>query len=250
MEKDALTVLLFFFSNKSVPTDPAIMKQTTFRGPATIQLATLKSSIVIQLVKKKNGKRTKACAPILNAVLQDESIIKVGCGIDQDLLQLGWKKLEARSRLNLADVISSDQTLGLETLSQSILRINLPKTQSVARSNWSNIPLSDRQLNYAARDAWAGAAIVHALKRRYKCFEPSYLCDYLKGQPSLELLKNQYQCQEQAKTLIKTLLLPYKGNKAAVPRWKKTYIGQVNRLEKDIHLDQLKPLLNATAIGI
>lgn len=230
------------------------MKQTTFRGPATVQLSTLESSVVIQLARK-NGKPSTACAPLLAAVLQDDSIVKVGCGIDQDLLQLSsqWHKLEARSRLDLSDVfdLNGGNTLGLKTLTRHALGIDLPKPRSLAISNWSSLPLTDRQLDYAARDAWAGAAIVHALERRYsESFCPSYLSESLREQTSLRVLQNKYERRRHAKGLIKTLLLPYQNNRAAVPTWKLALIRQLHQVARENLLDPMEPILNAAEIGI
>lgn len=230
------------------------MKQTTFRGPATVQLSTMDSSVVIQLARK-NGKPSTACAPLLAAVLQDDSIVKVGCGIDQDLVQLSsqWHKLEARSRLDLSDVfdLNGGNTLGLKTLAQYALGIDLPKSRSLATSNWSCIPLTDRQLHYAARDAWAGAAIVHALESRYSdTFAPSYLSQSLREQTSLKVLHNKLQRRRHAKTLIKTILSPYQGNRAVIPDWKLTLVRQLRQVAKENLLDQMDPILDAADIGI
>jgi ribonuclease D len=218
-----------------------------------VQLSTLHSNLVIQLARK-NGKVSTACGPLLAAVLRDESIVKVGCGIDQDLLQLRsqWHKMEARSRLDLSVVFrGGGNTLGLKTLARHTLGIDLPKKRSITISNWSCIPLTDRQLHYAARDAWAGAAIAHALERRYMdTFSPAQLRQSLRHQSPLSVLQHKVQRRQHAKRLIQTLLLPYQSDRTIVPDWKLTLVRELRQVAKESLLDPMEPILDAADIGI
>lgn len=59
-----------------------------FQGPATVQLATPKSCLVVHLVRHPSGRRSQACSPILKAVLCDECFVKAGCALDEDMLAL------------------------------------------------------------------------------------------------------------------------------------------------------------------
>lgn len=85
--------------------------------------------------------------------------------------------LDARSRLDLGGIgaetaafseesstlRTANQRRGLKSLSRTILGVDLPKSKTQARSDWSSVPLTESQIIYSARDAWAGAAIVEKL---------------------------------------------------------------------------------------
>ena len=59
--------------------------------------------------------------------------------------------------------IGGPPTFGLSRLVAGILGVTIPKSNNLARSHWSLAPLSKRRVAYAARDAWAAAAILHKL---------------------------------------------------------------------------------------
>ncbi|GAX10660.1 hypothetical protein FisN_14Lu169 [Fistulifera solaris] len=159
--------------------------------------------------------------------------------------------MDARSRLDLSVVFGGGSTLGLKTLARHALGIDLPKTRALATSNWSCIPLTDRQLHYAARDAWAGAAIAHALESRYSnTFSPTQLRQSLQQQTPLRVLQYKVQRRQHAKRLIQTLLLPYQGDQTIVPDWKLTLVRELRQVAKESLLDPMEPVLDAADIGI
>jgi len=120
-----------------------------FKGPATVQLATLEACLVVHLVRP-NGRPSVACAPILNSVLMDESIVKCGCAIDDDMLALSPLQIEGiRSRFDLGLLNNNNHQkagggkkknqcrVGLKRLTELVLNLELDKDNYVARSNWS-----------------------------------------------------------------------------------------------------------------
>ena len=153
-------------------------------GPATVQLATTDAALVVHLMKRTGRRSSHACAPILQAVLCDPHYIKAGCAIDDDLIAL-WELwngyLPAKSRWDLGGIgmyggtttktaatastatPTTAQRRGLKTLCKHVLQLELPKCKSLACSDWTTVPLSEAQVYYSARDAWAGAAIAHRL---------------------------------------------------------------------------------------
>lgn len=159
-------------------------------GPVTIQLATPNACLVVHLLRQ-SGHPSRACLPVLESILMDDRIIKAGVGIDKDMMELRrkWGCMEAKSRLELGGigVESLDgQTVGLKRLTKAILSVDLPKNNILARSNWNEMPLTNRQIAYSARDAWAGAAIVNELaKRSPDTFSPEALHSLLSEQPSI-----------------------------------------------------------------
>mmetsp|Transcript_11928 Transcript_11928/g.28289 ORF Transcript_11928/g.28289 Transcript_11928/m.28289 type:complete len:786 (-) Transcript_11928:691-3048(-) len=52
---------------------------------------------------------------------------------------------------------------GLQGLCKTVLGIDLPKEEEDCKSDWTRFPLTDDQITYAARDAWAGVAIATEL---------------------------------------------------------------------------------------
>jgi hypothetical protein len=250
---------------------PNARDRSAFGHAAVVQLATPSSCLVVHLVKGGSSSssssapgigggagtlnhptHSNACAKILRSVLEDPTVIKAGCSIDEDLVLLHelWgnsssggnsnsnanknlkKKaekgqqqkatnhpaakskrrkggatkttsggrtsnahgpsLQARSRFDLGCVVlprdctSTNKTndpsnhhqyrmiakrttntinnkSGLQGLCKSILGVDLPKEKENSASDWTRFPLTDDQITYAARDAWAGAAIATKL---------------------------------------------------------------------------------------
>lgn len=193
------------FNPKSIPTAPwCQVPRRCHRGsPTTIQLATLESVLVVHLVKP-GGKPSEACAPMIDAILRDENIIKAGCGVDQDIMALHrlWPGLEATSRFDLASLFQTDKgyTPGLATLTERVVGLELPKPRKVQMSNWGQVPLDKRQIVYAGRDAWAGAAIAAVLESNDpELFSPEPLKNALKRQVTIGDLNQKWEQRQRGK---------------------------------------------------
>ena len=172
------------------------------------------------------------CAPILKAVLGDENYVKAGCAIDGDLLELHdlWGDFDVRSRFDLGVVIprknsvpkilQGTQTIhnksGLKSLSRSILGVHLPKELDSAKSDWQNVPLTENQIVYAARDAWAGALIAEKLAEHDPdLFGLEALIDlFQQTETPLPDLAERRRKRQEAKDDLQLLLLPYSGRKS------------------------------------
>jgi hypothetical protein len=171
------------------------------------------------------------CAPILKAVLGDENYVKAGCAIDGDLLELHdlWGEFNVRSRFDLGVVIPKKNSMpkilegsptihnksGHKSLSRSILGVDLPKENDSAQSDWSMVPLSESQIIYAARDAWAGAAIAEKLARDDPdLFGLEALIDlFQRTETPLSDLAERRRKRQEAKDDLYLLLQPYSSNK-------------------------------------
>ena len=152
----------YTISTQSVPNAPWVKRKASFRGPAVVQLSTPTHALVIHLAKA-SGRPSRACAPLLEGVLRDPQVVKAGCAIDQDLMELHteWNNgLEARSRFDLGGIGGDQRAVtGLRTLCAAVLGLHLPKSRRLAMSDWSCVPLTASQLCYCARDAWVGAGL-------------------------------------------------------------------------------------------
>lgn len=154
----------------------------------------------MQLVKSW-GRPSRACDWVLKTVIESESIVKVGCGIDDDLLTLyrAWgMNLQGPNRFDLGGIVSGEHAIipsnngnknsnnlcsskddddnhhhllhrnqeqlsGLKSVTAKVLGLDLSKSKRDSRSNWGRVPLKPRQVVYAARDAWAAAAVADCL---------------------------------------------------------------------------------------
>lgn len=219
---------------QSVPDVPWIRRRANFGGPAVIQLATPTNALVIHLAKA-SGRPSRACAPLIESVLRNEHVVKAGCAIDQDFIELHgkWKGLEAKSRFDLGG-ISGDKgnVAGLRTLCANLLHLDLPKSKRLSMSDcsWSQLPLTDAQITYCARDAWAGAAIASELEALLpETFSPEALARRFRSQRTLKDLTERLRNRKHAKQLLTALRAPYsfseKKSAAKLPEWKKTGCG-------------------------
>ena len=157
------------FDIEAVPSVPWRKVSLFPHRPSTVQLSTPFSSLVLHLTPNYDDD-SNLLGP-LQMLLNDETIIKVGAGIDDDMLELyRWNRsLNARSRFDIGGIGSSNNgnRVGLQRLVRAIVGVELVKSKRVAMSDWSQIPLTVKQLNYASRDAWAGAAVMENLSLMY-----------------------------------------------------------------------------------
>ncbi|NXY76618.1 WRN helicase, partial [Glareola pratincola] len=105
----------------------------------------------------------------LKRLLEDETIKKVGVGIEGDQ----WKlmsdfEIKLKSFVELADVanekLNCKETWSLNGLVKHLFGKQLLKDKSVRCSNWEEFPLNEKQKLYAATDAYAGYIIYGKLK--------------------------------------------------------------------------------------
>jgi 3'-5' exonuclease len=202
-------------SFQSVPRLPWI--QPSFQGPAVVQIATPTSAMVIHLTRN-SGRFCRSCQPLIESILEDERIVKAGCGVDMDMLELRdvFPTLEARSRFDLGTLRRHDNNMpGLKTLAACILDVDLPKSRKVSTSDWSQFPLSDFQIAYAARDAWAGAAVAAELELiDHGTFGYDALVDRLRVERPLTELHRRQRKRHRARSLLKALLRTNESRKA------------------------------------
>lgn len=121
--------------------------------PSLIQLAAKETIYIFQLQHINFPLR-------LREVLADQKIIKAGVAVDYDLLalqRLGW--FSEGGFVGLARVAKSAgiKNHGLRGLASVLLGFRISK--GAQRSNWGNENLSDKQVKYAATDAWVGREI-------------------------------------------------------------------------------------------
>jgi hypothetical protein len=141
------------------------------KGPDVLQLSTCQECLVLQLSTVQRREHKSDMQRALGPLLRDRSIIKVGVGIDDDALNL-WRasggQYDVRGRFDLGGVgCIRGQNRGLGNLTEAVLGVQMAKSKSITMSNWAALPpLGMKQVEYAAMDAWAGAAVHAELSRR------------------------------------------------------------------------------------
>eukprot|EP00980_Cylindrotheca_fusiformis_P031694 scaffold26800_cov127-Cylindrotheca_fusiformis.AAC.1 len=202
------------FDTESLPRLRRKQSKSSFENAATVQLATTDSCLVVHLVRGRSGQHSHACSPVLKSVLDDKQYVKAGCGIDEDMMDLYnlWGDLDAKSRLDLGAIgRERNERLGLKALTAQVVGVDLPKSKSLTLSDWTAVPLTEPQIAYSARDAWAGAAIARKLaQEKPDVFGLESLISSLETEVPIPYLVERQQLRENAKLQLVELLRPFK----------------------------------------
>ena len=129
-------------------------------GPHVLQLAAGDACLVAHLISGD------VCASgALADVLSDHTIAKVGVGLDDDAVELYNidSRMQLSGRLDIGGPRKGRRIALREVAHRCIGGPIAPKAKKIACSNWAMRRLQSKQLAYAARDAWLGAAIFDAL---------------------------------------------------------------------------------------
>ena len=129
-------------------------------GPHVLQLAAGDACLVAHLVSGD------VCASgALADVLSDHTIAKVGVGLDDDAVELYNidSRMKLSGRLDIGGPRKGRRIALREVAHRCIGGPIAPKAKKIACSNWAMRRLQSKQLAYAARDAWLGAAVYGAL---------------------------------------------------------------------------------------
>lgn len=218
-------------------------RQSLPDGPATVQLSTPNSCIIIQLSCCGDGSASHA-PEILRSVINNPNIIKVGVGIDDDALELyRWSKesldntqlWEMKSRFDLGCILPDNnpsRRSGIRELAQKGLGVEINKSKvciiqckhvlrsdvvkpyhnlrkKLSMSNWGKRYLSLEQISYAARDAWVSAALVEQLQKgNIDVFETQSIMemDFIKNERGMEEMDARAASRKEAKLELKGII--------------------------------------------
>jgi ribonuclease D len=129
---------------------PTFTKGEVSTGPHLIQLAT-DSHVYLFPVRYLAGLDS------LKAVLESETILKVGFGLESDIARLQSKLgIELRNVFDLAKALRRDgqkNMIGAKGAVAHYFGRRLQKSKKASTSNWANPQLTERQMIYAADDA-------------------------------------------------------------------------------------------------
>lgn len=139
-------------------TRPSFRKGEIFRV-ALLQLATPTDAYLIRLhhITQFHG---------IKSIFESADIVKVGAAIRDDLKQL--QKLFSFVPKNFIELQELGKSkgltnLGLKSMTKDVLQANL--TKGPKTTNWENPNLTEKQLLYAATDAWIGLQLYQVLKK-------------------------------------------------------------------------------------
>lgn len=238
-----LTLCMLF---QAVPTIRQRDGRSRITGPTVVQLATTHSALIVHLVHR-DGSFSDACQGTLQPLLEDASIAKAGCGIDMDMVELQsvWNtELHASCRFDVGRAVNGCHNVaGLKTLAARILHLSLPKSTRIAMSDWSEFPLSTKQVSYAAHDAWVAAAVCETLAQQEpETYQTKHLVEALRDQVPIPVLHGRFVKRTKAKAILRELL----GNDdktnqlQTLPSWKARLVCDLNaiiRANKHIQSD-------------
>jgi ribonuclease D len=132
-------------------------------GPHVVQFALSDKAFVFQLHRRN-------CRSFIVEILQSEKVLKVGFGLKSDRGQILSKfGVKPREMLDLDTVFRKKgytRQMGVRAAVGAVLHQHFSKSKKTTTSNWAASELSERQLLYAANDAFAALKVMEALKLR------------------------------------------------------------------------------------
>ena len=124
---------------------------------ALLQISTLNEAYLFRLSKT-------GFSPELIELFEDDSILKIGVGIRDDLRGLNkLRRFKPCGFIELQDIAKSLQlgTFSLKGLAAEVLHLHISKRQRL--SNWEAETYTQAQIDYAATDAWVALCIFNEL---------------------------------------------------------------------------------------
>lgn len=140
---------------------PTFHKGQKSEGPHVLQFATAEKAFIFQ-------SHVEASLAAILALLEAESLVKIGFGLGGDLHQISQ-----RFGVQPASIVDLDRSfrllgyrnaVGAKSAIAMLFNQKLSKSKSVTTSNWAAKDLSDGQLVYAANDAYAALRVFVALR--------------------------------------------------------------------------------------
>ena len=135
---------------------PTFLKGEVATGPHLVQLATDEYAYLFPVARG-------VAHPALKTILEAPALIKVGFGLGNDR-----SALKSRLDISLANVLDLGEklrgpghrgTVGAKVAVAHYFGQKLQKSKKVGTSNWASAQLNERQLLYAANDAYVALKI-------------------------------------------------------------------------------------------
>lgn len=158
--EELLAVREVGFDTESKPT---FHKGQKSEGPHVLQFSTTEKAFIFQ-------SHVEESHPAIMTLLKSPELVKIGFGLRGDLHQIS-----ERFNIRPSSIIDLDRefkqlgfrnAVGAKSAIAMLFERRLLKSKAMTTSNWAAKQLSDRQLLYAANDAYAAIMVHHALKNR------------------------------------------------------------------------------------
>lgn len=140
---------------------PIFTKGQTSDGPHVLQFSTLQRAYIFQT-------HDEACIEVIRSLLGNAEIHKIGFDLKSDMAHIRRKfKVEPLGMIDISRSFKSlgyPHCIGVKSAIAILLKKQFQKSKSTSTSNWSVRDLSERQLTYAANDAYAAIQVFHKLR--------------------------------------------------------------------------------------
>jgi ribonuclease D len=140
---------------------PTFRKGEQSKGPHVLQFATDEKVFIFL-------SHVTECHPSIIELLVSKEVTKIGFDLRGDLVQIA-SRFEVRPE-TVVDLgrtfrkLGYKQTIGATSAVAMLFNQRLSKSKSVTTSNWAAKELTERQLLYAANDAFVALKVFHALE--------------------------------------------------------------------------------------
>lgn len=142
---------------------PVFVRGHVSTGPHVAQFSTLERAYIFML-------HNDACRHVVGALLASEKLHKVGFGLREDLRRIPIKLgVTPRSVLDLETLFAArghGRGVGARVAVAIALKRRLLKSRKASTSNWMRHRLSEKQLLYAANDAYAAIKVYDEMMKR------------------------------------------------------------------------------------
>lgn len=137
-------------------TRPSFKKGEVYQV-ALLQLATDHDAFIIRLHRVKH-------LEIIKTMFENREVLKVGVAIRDDLKQMQKRfQFNPENFIELQEVAKTKglENFGLKGMTEEVLQRTI--TKGPKTTNWEASELTDRQILYAATDAWIGLKLYKAI---------------------------------------------------------------------------------------
>jgi len=142
---------------------PTFNRGEVSEGPHVVQFAIQDKAFIFQLNRPE-------CLPYIAEILQSEAVLKVGFGLQSDHAQIHHKMgVKLAAVLDMNHVFRKEgygSSTGVRAAVGLAMQQKFHKSKRVTTSNWAAAQLNDKQLLYAANDAYAALEVLNALDWR------------------------------------------------------------------------------------
>ncbi|MEJ6005400.1 3'-5' exonuclease [Paucibacter sp. AS339] len=141
---------------------PTFHRDEQSQGPHIVQFALPDKAFIFQL-------HHRACLEVLVELLQTERLLKVGFGLESDHEQIQHKfGVQMGAVLDLNRIFRQEgyqSSTGARAAVGIVFQQKFHKSKKITTSNWAEPRLNERQLLYAANDAYVALRVLEALNR-------------------------------------------------------------------------------------